>query len=76
MGKDVNERYKKVYQAMNQTLKYYKKFASQEPLNEDMAIKEANELIISSPVPTLMMDLLFAVQNQIGREIEFDKNKL
>lgn len=69
MDKDVNKNYTNVYQAMNQTLKYYKKYSQQPVLNEDDAIKQANELIISSQVPSFMTDLIFAVQNQIGREI-------
>lgn len=69
MDKDVNKNYTDVYQAMNQALKYYKKYSQQSMLDEDDAIKQANELIISSQVPSFMTDLIFAVQNQIGREI-------
>ena len=70
MDKNVNERYKNVYQAMNQALKYYKKYSQQDVLDQDEAILEGNVMVASSEIPEFTRDLLFAVQDQLGREMK------
>lgn len=74
MDEKAKQQYATVYQTMNAVLKYYKKYSTQPILDQDAAIKEANQMIVDSPVPSLMMDILFAVQNQIGREREGEKH--
>lgn len=70
MDKNVNERYKNVYQTMNQALKYYKKYSQQDTLDQDEAIREGNVMVASSELPEFTRDLLFAVQDQLGREMK------
>ena len=70
MDKNVNERYKNVYQTMNQALKYYKKYSQQDALDQDEAIREGNVMVASSELPEFTRDLLFAVQDQLGREMK------
>lgn len=59
-----------VYTAINKTWGYYKKYSQQNPLDEEASRKEATEIAFNSPVQKLQQDLLFAVMDQIGRELK------
>lgn len=62
------ENYKKVYESMNLSLKYYKKYSLLHPIDWETAIKESADISFDSPVPELMRDLLISVQDQLHRE--------
>lgn len=64
------DNYREVYQAMNTALKYYKKYSQLHPIDWKAAARESADISINSPVPELMRDLFYAIQDQLHREEE------
>lgn len=62
-----------VYEAVTKSWEYYKKYSLLHPIDWDAATKESADIAFKSPVPELMRDLFYAVQDQLHREEKEEK---
>lgn len=68
MNNNFEDNYKKVYQCMNDALKYYKKYASQVNINWEEAVNEGWRLHRESSIPEFTSAIITDIQCQLERE--------